>query len=64
MRYLAYLLCRFTEFKNLNNLSVPVRHCDRRDDADPRVRVCVGSAKSTMGAEALVLRHNKSPQRQ
>ena len=33
-------------------------------DAGLRVTDCVGSAKSTMGAEAHVRRYNKSPQRQ
>ena len=33
-------------------------------DVGPRVRACVGSAKSTMGAEACVRRHNQSPKRQ
>ena len=38
--------------------------CSKEDDAGPRVRACVGSAKSTMGAEARVRRHNQSPKRQ
>ena len=46
-------------------------HADDREDrasltpigADLRVRACVGSAKSTMGDEARVRRHNISPQR-
>lgn len=30
-------------------------------DASPRVKACIGSARSTMGGEARVQRHNKPP---